>query len=255
MPSSHFTLIPEQDKINFCKLIMELAARYGTNAFTKEAAFKVWMTLGGMRVEKRTKSGEIKTDRKNLDLEAVAKYWSILAEGQYIKFYQTRMRDKLHPNLPLDGLKYYVLNPLRVTECQSTKWYQAKSRKIKFQVTESSLTERRCKLLNQLFAQFGATTPFTYEMVTQIPKFYRNVASGKITFEDGRPISEESKIYYRVAANKMEENREGMLDVWNSLIRNNFIIPYKVKGKDGIIKVRQGAYRVNINYAKRCLQA
>lgn len=165
MAVHRFTLIPGQDKNNYCKLIMELKSRYGSNAFPREGVFTIWMKTGGIRVEKRTRGGDVRTDRKEFDLELCQKYWSLLTDNQYIRYIKTIYPDKLHPNIPRDGLKYYTLNTLRVTECESTKWYQSKVRKIKYQVKESSINERRCRLLNQLFAQFGSGTPFTYEMV------------------------------------------------------------------------------------------
>jgi len=246
----HFTLIPGQDKNNYCKLIMELKTRYGNNAFPKEAVFTIWIKTGGLRVEKRTRTGDTRTDRKEFDLELCQKYWSLLSDNQYIRYLKTIYPDKLHPLIPRDGLKYYILDPLRVTECESTRWYQSKVRKIKYQVKESSINERRCRLLNQLFAQFGSNTPFTYEMIKALPKFYREMADKK---DNG--LSEESRIYARAAANYMESSKDNLLDVWNSLIRNNYILPYKIKDKHGIVRVRPGAYKLNMDYVKRCLQA
>ena len=42
------------------------------------------------------------------------------------------------------------------------------------------------------------------------------------------------------------------LDIWNSLIRNNYLIPYKVRTKDGTIKVVDKAYKVNMSFVRDC---
>jgi hypothetical protein len=85
-------------------------------------------------------------------------------------------------------------------------------------------------------------------MVKNIPKFYRKMAE-----DTTQEMSEESRVYYKMAAQYSESRTDDFLETWNSLIRNNFIIPYKIKTKDGTIKVRSGAYKVNMIYARRCL--
>ena len=85
-------------------------------------------------------------------------------------------------------------------------------------------------------------------MVINIPKFYKKMAENKE--EDMSPKTRE---FYLQAAQYSESRNVDFLETWNSLIRNNYLIPYRVRTKDGTIKVVDKAYKVNLIFVKNCL--
>lgn len=244
-----YSLVPGETKKNYCKIMTNVRLFTRDQAFTYDYIKKMIMKYARNRNPHQYRSGDVRTERINLKEEEANAILSDLLRQGYLKYYQTKKRDKMHPNLPEEGLKYYIFDKFKVIECEESKYFQSKQqRKLKEVETKGTLNERRCRALRQIYAQFGDKVPFTYEMVLNIPKFYKKMAEDKT-----QEISEESRVYYRTAAQYSESKSSDFLDTWNSLIRNNFLVPYKIRAKDGTIKVRQGAYKVNMTYARRCL--
>lgn len=244
-----YTIVPGETKKNYCKIMTNIRIFTGEKPFTLAFAKKKIMVYGKKRIEKQYKSGDVRSERKEIPEEEANSLISNLIQQRYLVYYTTVKRDKAHPTIPEDGIKYYMFDNFKVIECQQSKYFKQKMQRTtkKLEVT-GTLSDKRCRALRQIYAQFGDKVPFTIEMVKNIPKFYKKMAEDKT-----QEISEESRIYYRTAAQYSESKAEDFDYTWNSLIRNNFLIPYKIRAKDGTIKVRQGAYKVNMTYARRCL--
>lgn len=243
-----YTIVQGENKKNYCKVMTNiLIFSYGkpvTLGFITEKLLsyakkrKITPYLSGPRAE-----------RAPLDLEEATSLLQELIRNGYLKYITTQKRDKQHPNVPEEGTKFYNFDKLRVIECQETKYFKQKQQKItQKEETVGKLSDKRCRALRQIYAQFGDKSGFTYEMVKNIPKFYKKMAETK-----DENMKSDTREFYLQAAQLAESRNLDFLDTWNSLVRNNYIIPYKVRTKDGTIKVRQGAYRVNMNYVRRCL--
>jgi len=211
-----------------------------------------------LRKEHLYKSGQIRPERENLKEEEANSLISDMIQQGYVKFLKTQYRDKLHPMVPESGLKYYIFDQYKVIECQESKYIQSKIRKAT-SVSESKgkLSDKRCRALRQIYAQFGDKTPFTYNMVISLPVFYKKIVEDPEIYKKmtDRELNPEVKQYYYQAARYAESRDEDFLDTWNSLVRNNYIVPYEVRSKDGVRKIRQGAFKVNMVYARKCLSA
>lgn len=247
-----YTLIPGEVKKNYCKILTNARIYSRDQPFPLEFLKKIIMIYGGDRGEHHYKSGHSRPERMSIEGERADALIKELLQKGYIRYYDKLKRDKLHPNIPEDGLKRYIFDKFKVIECEESKYFQTKLQRKGEPVKEKTkLSERRCRALRQIYAQFDKS-PFTYEMVRNISRYYTQMAESK-----DPNISAETKIYYRMAAQQIESRDKGEGDdfqsIWNSLLRNNYLIPYRVRTKDGTIKVRQGAYKVNIDYVRRCL--
>jgi len=246
-----YTIVPGETKKNYCKIMTNVRSFTFSNSFTLGYVKDLILRYGKKRKEHQYRSGEIRSEREALSVEEADSIISDLIRSGYLKYLKTQHRDKIHPNIPDEGLKYYIFDNFKVIECEQSKYFQSKKhKKVEKLEAKGTINERRCRALRQIYAQFGDKVPFTYEMVLNIPKFYKKIAEDKT-----QEISEESRVYYRVAAQNAESRNIDFLDTWNSLFHNNFLVPYKVRAKDGNIKIRQGAYKINMVYVRQCLAA
>jgi hypothetical protein len=244
----HYVLIPGEIKKNYCKIMTNIRLATGNNAFILAYAKERIMLYGNNRVERQYKHS-IRPERQPIKENEATALLQDLINQKYLKYIRTQNRDKLHPNLPEEGVKYYAFEKFKVIECQQSKYFQSKQRKTIERIeTRGALNEKRCRALRQIYAQFEDKSAFTYEMVKNIPKFYKKMADDK-----KEEMSIKTREFYFQAARHAESINVDFLDTWNSLIRNNFIVPYKIRAKDGLIKTVPGAYKVNMNYVKRCL--
>jgi len=242
-----YTLLPGEIKKNYCKIITNARIFLYDKPFILDLLKEKIVTHGKKPVAHQSKGGFVRKERIGLTSEEADTYVNEMLQKGYIRYVTTVRRDKTRPNIPEAGVKIYIFDKFRVIECEESKSFQAKQRRLEAaSELKSKLNERRCKALNQLYAQFGATRAFTYEMVREIPKFYSKMAESK-------EASDKSKVYYKQAAQYIESSSADFLDTWNSLIRNNYIIPHRIRTKDGVIKISPGTYRVNMNYVTRCL--
>jgi hypothetical protein len=250
--SSHdltYTLIPGEIKKNYCKIMINIRTANGDKPFQLNYMKEMIMRYGKDRVEKHYRSGHVRPERQPIEGPRANQLISELQQQNYLKYVGTAKRDKLHPNIPEDGIKFYIFDKFKIIECEESKYFKQKLQKATEKVElKSSVSLRRCKALRQIYAQFGDKIPFTYEMVRNIPKFYQKMAEDKT-----QNLNDDSKFFYKAAAQYSESTSSDFLDIWNSLIRNNFLIPYKVRAKDGTIKVRPGAYKVNMDFVRDCL--
>ena len=243
-----YTLIPGEEKKNYCKIMTNVLISSRGTPFTIGFIAERIVKFAKRRKVQSYPSGP-RTDRVGLTVEEATPLIEELKQKGYLKYVATQKRDKQHPNIPEEGTKFYNFEKLRVIECQESKYFKQKQQKVtQKEETVGKLSDKRCRALRQIYAQFGDKSGFTYEMVRNIPKFYKKMAENKD--ENMKP---DTRAFYYQAAQLAESRNIDFLDTWNSLIRNNYVIPYKVRTKDGTIKVRQGAYKVNMNYVRRCL--
>jgi hypothetical protein len=251
-----YTLVKGDMKKNFCKIIFNMSIFFPKQAFPLSVLKKRIMIDARYRVERRTKSGQMRSDRDPLSGEDADRLMSDMKQYGYLKFLKTQYRDKIHPLIPEGGIQYFIFDEYKVIECQESRYFQSKiRRKTEQSETKGKLSEKRCKALRQIYAQFTDKGAFTYTMVINLPTFYKKMVENpefykKITDKELTP---ELKQYYYKAAQYAESRDDDFLNTWNSLVRNNYIIPYEVRTKDGTKKIRQGAYRVNMEYVRRCL--
>lgn len=247
-----YTLVEGEKKKNYCKIMMNTRIATGDRPFALSLLQARLQTYGKKRVEQRYG----RSVREGLEKEEAEKYIRDLIQDGYLQYVTTQRKDAQHPNVPESGIKYYIFNKFRVIECQESRYFQQKMRQQEVK-SESvgKLPEKRCRALRQIYAQFGDKVPFTYQMVTNMAAFYKRMAMGEELPEKKykKALTDDSKQYYLWASKNAESNRDDFIDTWNSLIRNNYVVPYKVRTKDGTIKVREGAYKVNMVYVRRCL--
>lgn len=244
-----YTIVAGETKKNYCKIMTNVRYFTFNKPFTLGFVKSLILRYGKKRKEHQYRSGEVRIERDNFSTEEVDGIISDLMRTGYIKFVVTQKRDKTHPNLPEEGIKYYLFDNFKVIECEESKYFQQKKRKATETVEKTGkLSDKRCRAIRQIYAQFGDKSAFTYEMVINIPKFYKKMAENK-----EEKMSEATRALYFQASQSAESRNVDFLDTWNSLIRNNFLLPYKVRAKDGTIKIRQGAYKVNMEMVRRCL--
>jgi len=244
-----YTIVPNEIKKNYCKIMINVRIHTRENPFPYDLIKKLIMKYAKKRQEHQFKSG-IRPERVNLSEEEANRLLNELIQQNYLKYVGKATRDKLHPNIPEDGIKLYKFDKFKVIECEESKYYQQKQHRKEEQIeTKGRLSDRRCRALRQIYAHYGDKIPFNYESVQKIPQIYTKMA------EDKTLKSEETKIYLRAAAKYAESTSDNFLETWNSLIRNNYFLPYKVRGKDGTVKTVQGSYKVNMAFVRECLSA
>lgn len=248
-----YTLVPGETKKNYCKIMINVRTFSGDRPFNLDYLKKLIMTYAKKRIEKQYSAG-VRSLRDSIsEDEANSKINELMQQG-YLQYVTTQYKDKLHPNVPENGIKYYIFNKFKVIECQESKYFQQKVRKEAIKIeTKGKLPEKRCRALRQIYAQFGDKVPFTYEMIRSMPDFYKGLGTGKIAIEGRQKPDEKTKQYYLAAAQHAESKDIDFIDTWNSLIRNNYLIPFQYRAKDGTIKTRDGAYKVNMVFVRRCL--
>jgi hypothetical protein len=245
-----YTLIPGEIKKNYCKIMINVRIHTGEGGFNLDYIKKLIMKYARKRQEHQFRSG-IRPERVNLKEEEANTLISELIQQGYLKYYRTQPRDKLHPNIPEEGIKYYIFNKFKVIECEESKYFQQKQHKKIEQIeTKGKLSDRRCRALRQIYAQYTDKVPFTYEMLRKLPQMYSKMAE---TMDKNSRDWKTTKYLLTAAAKYTESANDDFLDTWNSLIRNNYIVPYKVRAKDGKIKIVRGVYKVNMEYVRSCL--
>jgi hypothetical protein len=245
-----YTIIPGEIKKNYCKIMINVRIFTGEKPFPYDFIKKLIMKYARKRQEHQFKSG-IRPERVNLKEEEANMLIQELLQQNYLKYYVTQKRDKIHPNIPEEGIKYYIFNKFKVIECEESKYFQQKQhRKTEQLETKGKLSDRRCRALRQIYAQYGDKLPFTYEMIRKFPQMYTKMAEG---IDKNSRDGETTKYLLLAASKRAESTSEDFLDTWNSLIRNNYLVPYKVRAKDGTIKTKSGVYKVNMTFVKDCL--
>lgn len=245
-----YTIVAGEIKKNYCKIMINVRIHSRENPFPYDFIKKLIMKYAKKRQEHQFKSG-IRPERVNINEEEANTLLNELIQKGYLKYVGKAIRDKLHPNIPEDGIKLYKFDKFKIIECEESKYFQQKQHRKEEQFeTKGKLSDRRCRALRQIYAQYTDKVPFTYEMIRKFPQMYSKMAENI----DKKSKEYETTKYLLIAASKHSEAMsEDFLDTWNSLIRNNYLVPYRVRGKDGNIKTVKGVYKVNMTFVKECL--
>jgi len=242
-----YTLMPNENKKNYCKIMMNVL-KFKKEPVTIDYLKALLMKYGGEHKTRTFKSGKTRPERSNIEEERARAIIKELQDQGYLKYVGTKKPDKENPNIPKEGIKYFQFDKFKIIECEQSRYYKQKEQKEIAKIgTPSKISNRRCKALNQIYAHY-TDSPFNYAMVRQLPNFYKTLSENKKEIPD-----EKTRIYYKMAAQKLESRQPDFIDIWNSLIRNNYIVPLRYKAKDDTIKIQPGLYKVNMNFVKRCL--
>jgi hypothetical protein len=233
----------------FCKVIMTLRMYKGDEPFTESFAINVMLEKVKFisQIDIMVARGKYRTRRTNITREKAFEIWKGLVRNGFISPSHRQMRDKLHPKIPSEGLQMWKIDPYRVTECEQTSWYKSSMRKREWRVRTSSLDVQRCRALRHIYSLFGSR-PFTYEMSTSISKYMKMLQTAK-----AGDITERDRNIMKSVMQSFEMSSQEFLRVWNSLIRSNYITPWKKRTPKGYVKTN--AYVVNKNYLRRCLSS
>lgn len=247
------THLTNQDfnKLNLCRRMEDLKLYTAGKPFSKNQALEILIKTGKYKHAIYNKStGRLRGYRyDNFEKEDAVLMFNKMIEFDYINYLYTLKRDKLHPKVPFEGIRYYILNKIRLTECENSSWYKAKQSREKYKAKIESPDVRNCRALRQLYALFE-TQPFNYEMVLKIPELFKYLLQDKSQLYK----SQDTRILYTVIQNVPSKDKD-FRNVWQSLIKNNYLIPVKVRTPNGKTKIKPGVYRVNKDIVRRCLSA
>jgi hypothetical protein len=145
------------------------------------------------------------------------------------------------------GEKMYRLGGLRLAECMETTWFKNRERKERFIKKEEHIDKRSCRALQQIYTMFG-NVPFTYNTVTQTA-----IMISKLADDKNNGLNKAETVALKHMKAKLYSYDPGSFrEIWQSLIRNGYIVSHKIKTPDGYIK-STGLYKINQPYLKHCL--
>lgn len=233
----------------YCKVIMQSKEYKGLNPFTEAFVIELiihkakWVTNIAYMPGKR----KIKTTQENFTRNDAINVWRNLVKNGFVIPAGRQMPDRLHPKVPQGGIQLWKIDPYVTAECEEQSWYKSSQRKREWKERHERLDVQRCRALRHLYALFGSSW-FTYDMATSITKYMRQLS----TIKTGE-ITDRDKNIMRAVMQRFELSSEEFRKVWNSLIRNNYITPWKKKTASGYVQTN--AYVINKQYLKRCLSA
>jgi hypothetical protein len=243
---------PSNMRKTYCKATMGLRQYVGTNAFSESFArdfmIRKMRKLGPMKTTVTRGKTTVGQSRDGLTSEDAARLLRNLISNGYIAPSHRQMRDKAHPKIPQGGVQMWKLDPYRIAECSQESWYKASIRKREWRVRADSLDIQRCRALRHIYSLFGMK-PFTYDMVTSVAKYMRQVSGTK-----SPEITQRDKEMIKAVIQSFEASTDEFRKIWSSLIRNNYIIPFKKRDIHGKY-VQTNAYVVNKALLRRCLGA
>jgi len=237
-----------------CKAITSARTYFGDRFLTKrQLMFVLIKTV-------RLKKPKSYNTKKYVPLEPITKeqasqMFNILLDRGYIEFSHFF---KPSPYIKADiqtNEKMYRISQLRFTECTETSWYKNRQRKERYLNKEASIDKRSCKALQQIYVMFG-NMPFSYNTVTETSRMVLELSTKKsIIKSNGMEVQftpAEKKALEHMKSKLYGYEKNDFKQIWQSLIRNGYIVQHKIKTPDGYIK-KTGLYRINQPYIKYCL--
>jgi hypothetical protein len=229
---------------DFCVAIHVLLNKTGGRAFTIMDAIQI-LLQDQKQIRYADKERGIKT-RNDMRAEDIGDFLLSMKKHSYIEFSHTKYPDKRDPTskIPVSGISFWRINPLRITECKTTTWYKAKVRRDEYRKREKNIDKRMCQTLTFINGIFD-DKPFTYDMVKNAINYLANTSLQK---------TDREKELTREVKNLHERGIGDLLPTWNALIRNGYLLPYdrrdtvRARQERGIIK----EYVVNKKYVRRC---
>jgi hypothetical protein len=185
------------------------------------------------------------TKTRNMRSEEALDLWTNLLDRKYVALNHIRKPDRAYPNIPKDGIRFYRINSFRLSECQETTWYKAHTRKVKWKRENKQLDVRKCRVLKFLWAIFREK-PFTYNMVMN---YYRSLNTALKSADNN--LNEREKEIFRDLLYQSNVITSDFADVWNAMIRNGYLTPYKRRTATGTNQ--QNEYTIDRSYAVYCL--
>jgi len=229
------------DDKTYCKAITYLLERSAGKPFSASLAIDTFIKK--MRTRNEDRYAITKT--RNMRAEEALELWNKLLERKYIVLHMIRKPDKMYTNIPKEGIRFYRINSFRLSECQETSWYKAHTRKVKWKQENKQLDVRKCRILKFLWAIFREK-PFTYNMVM---KYYRSLDAALKSAD--KELSEREKDIFRDLLYQSNVITSDFANVWNALIRNGYLVPYKRRTVNGM--EHQNEYTIDKSYAIFCL--
>ena len=221
-------MVDTNNKDKLSKALMYIYTYTGDKKFTFNHAVKVLLRNFRVYNEKSEyKKSEPKT--RHMTLEEATRLVKELRENGYIddlyKVYP-RPNDPATKNLPPGGVMLLQTNKLRIIEASNTDWYKRKLNKAKATSVKPNSDIKLCKTFRMIYGIFG-TRPFTYDLVIQ---FANNIIKNDTQHPNPKKdvTPRERDILREVMMDYSFDSRT-FQNTWNSLIRNNYIVPYKRK--------------------------
>lgn len=241
-----------------CIAILIIVERTGGRLFTvAEAADMLLKNQSKMRYHDKERGIKQKRDMRIEDAAIILRK---LKENGFIEFVHTRYPDPKNPNdkTPRGGISYWRINPLRLSECQNTQWYKAHTRRIEWKQREQNLDKQMCRALNFINGLFGEQ-PFTYNMLKNAVDHMRNTSPYQTEREKelirGSRTINEFDMSPKNDPLTGSRNPAPFLQIWNSLIRNNYIKEYKRRETKKFKRAgsKEKEYYVNKIYLRKCV--
>jgi len=234
-----------EDKLVLCKAITSIKTFFGDKYFAKNAA--MYVLIKTVRLKKPTPGRSRDYITESISSDQASKMFSVMLDNKYVEFaFPYKPRPGEPARNPI-GTSMYRLGGLRLAECMESNWYKNRERKEKFVKKEKSIDTRSCMALQQMYVMFPHT-PFSYKMVVEAAKKISNIASDKsVDFNAAERIALKT-----MKRNLYSHDAEGFILVWQSLIRNGYLLPHRIKTRDGYVK-RTDLYIINHAYLKHCL--
>jgi len=232
------------EKKDACVTSIILFETSGGKDFTLSDAIAV-ILKNQNRIRYKDKERGITGDkRRELIAEDAVKYLKSLRDNGYIEYVNTRYPDKYTPNIPKSGIAFWRIAPIRLVECQNTKWYKSRKSRIKNYASKSNVNFRVCRVLIFLHGIFG-NKPFTYDMIKQL------VTQMKIT---SNIKTQREKELFRNIETVRDFEQEDFLRIWNTLLRNNYIYTRERRKTKKALKStdRNTEYVLNTIFVKNC---
>jgi hypothetical protein len=234
-----------EDKLVLCKAITSVKQYVGDRAINK--AIVLYILIKTVKLKKATPGRIREYEAVPITSEQAARMFSIMVSSGYLEFaFPYKPRPGETARLPI-GERMYRIGQLRLAECMETSWYKNRQRKEKFVKKEERIDKRSCRALQQIYTMFG-NVPFTYNMITHTARMITQLPEDK-SFE----MTKAEMVALKAMRTKLYSYDPGSFrEVWQSMLRNGYIIPHKIKTSDGWIK-NTGLYKINQPYLKHCL--
>jgi hypothetical protein len=231
-----------------CKAVVAAKTYLGDRFFTK--SMLQFLLIKTVRVKKPIMDSTKYVPLEALTKEQAGQMFNIMLDKGYIEYSHVFKKDPKNPstsiNIP-EGEKVYKVGMLRYTECTQTSWYKNRQRKEKFLLKEEQIDKRSCRALQQIYTMFG-NMPFSYKTVTYTANMITNFSKDK----NLKLTPAEKSALDHMKTKLYNYDKEGFKQVWQSLVRNGYILPHKIKTPSGYVK-STGLYKINHPYLKYCL--
>jgi hypothetical protein len=241
------------DKLVLCKAVTAIKSYFGERYVTRRQV--MYVLVKTVKLKKPETYVKKYVPLEGIDKEKAQLMFNILVDKGYLEF--SHLFDpKGHPNIKIaTGEKMYKINPLSYAECTETSWFKNRQRKERFLTKEASVDKRSCRALQQIYVMFG-NMPFSYNTVTETSRMVLQLSTKQgITKASGDRVEftpAEKAALDHMKAKLYGYEKNSFKQVWQSLIRNGFVTPHKIKSPDGYIK-KTGLYKINQAYIKYCL--